>query len=145
MKAVSNNINDWLLVYLLGLRKGEMGEWCGLLDINITNKREIDDSWKEMALMSGKDTERKDLFTEVICEEYENYFLTVRGMKDGELLAIHPHRILGFTGMYSTSLIYPIQFIPVLKALSAQKWVRTLQPPLKTISGQRFPAQAGGR
>ena len=74
-----------------------------------------------LALMSGKDAEEKDLFTEIICKEYENHFSTARGIKDRKLLALHPHGTLGFTGMYGASLIYPIQFIPVLKASSAQK------------------------
>lgn len=145
LKHVSGGTNTWSPVFLVGMTKGESEEWCGPLDVDTENPKQLEESWNNIVERTGAEESQQDAFLTVAKEEYEARLSPGGGMSHDKLFAVHPNGAIGFSGMYGAALMFPVQFVPAADSKSARKWARSLQPPPKTMSGRKFLASAAGR
>ena len=64
------------------------------------------------------------------------------GMSGKNLLALHLNGIVGVSSTYRKGLLAPVQFLPINKDLPVWNLSKHLLPPVKPISGHKFPGKA---
>ena len=123
------------------MEKGESKDWCAPLDIKVREQHDMRESWAEKTERVGHSDNKLDVFLQVNKSEYEVSISLKGGMSGGNLLVLHPNGMVGVSGAYGKGLLVPVQFLPINKDLPVWNLSKHLLPPVKTMSGYKFPGK----
>ena len=90
----------------------------------------------------GYSNNKLDVFLQVNKSEYKMSIFFKEGISSENLLALHLNETVGVSNVYRKSLLASMQFLPINKDLPVWNLSKHLLPPVKTISGHKFPGKA---
>ena len=113
--------------------------------MEVREQSDLQESWTKKTQRANYGENESDIMLQVSRAEYKASILIKGGMSDRTLLAIYLNSTIGVSRVYRKGLIMLVQFIPICQNQPMWNLSQQLLPSNKIMSGQRFPAKAGGQ